>query len=131
MVSEKINLSREFFLCLKVKANDAHHNDREEQLVLEFLSAGQLFQLVQCVQRVQPEFRYKIKMIALNASVGKRKFYLAWLYSSPYFATNLAASLLQNVMKKIFLCSFSKGRENHFSPSKDREDQRIAKIGST
>ena len=34
------------------------------------------------------------------------KSYLAWLYSSPYFATNLAASLLQKVFIKIL--SFKK-----------------------
>ena len=39
------------------KTSDADHNDGEEQLVLELLRAGQLLQLVQRIQGVQPDFR--------------------------------------------------------------------------
>ena len=42
------------------KTSDADHNDGEEQLVLELLRAGQLLQLVQGIQGVQPGFRSQV-----------------------------------------------------------------------
>ena len=45
---------------LEIDKNDADHNDGEEQLVLEFLRAGQLLQLVQRIQGVQPGVRSQV-----------------------------------------------------------------------
>ena len=91
------------------KTSDADHNDGEEQLVLELLRAGQLLQLVQRIQGVQPDFRSQVEENLPN---------LTWPGCTAHHTLQPISLLLS--FKKFSLKSYhliQKIMKNNFPPS--------------